>query len=134
MSTAPVSHANRDKTSCLRGHAYTPENTYYRPDGRRSCYTCRREQSRKDEQRKRHASEGGTAMASTPLKVTHPDGLLLIWAGVYRTALEDYRRNDNPRHYESAKAFLQRAGLLLPDGSVDTFGMHPRPPRTRRKA
>jgi hypothetical protein len=71
-------------------------------------------------------------MASTPLKVTHPDGLLLIWAGVYKTALEDYRRNANPRHYESAKAFLQRSGLLLPDGSIDYHGMHPRI-RTRRK-
>lgn len=28
--------------TCARGHAYTPENTYVRPDGYRSCRECKR--------------------------------------------------------------------------------------------
>lgn len=31
-----------DPTLCVRGHEFTPENTYTYPDGRRSCRTCRR--------------------------------------------------------------------------------------------
>lgn len=33
---------NRRKTHCKRGHPFTLENTYLRPEGRR-CRTCRRE-------------------------------------------------------------------------------------------
>jgi hypothetical protein len=29
------------KVECVNGHAYTPENTYRYPDGRRACRTCR---------------------------------------------------------------------------------------------
>lgn len=33
---------NANKTRCINGHAYTPENTYYNPaNGHRSCRTCR---------------------------------------------------------------------------------------------
>jgi HNH endonuclease len=33
--------ANRRKTHCLRGHEFTPENTYWRPDGKgRQCRPC----------------------------------------------------------------------------------------------
>lgn len=32
-----------NKTECLRGHAYTEENTYRSKKGHRSCLTCRRE-------------------------------------------------------------------------------------------
>lgn len=32
-----------DATACTRGHAYTPETTYWKPDGRRSCKVCKRE-------------------------------------------------------------------------------------------
>lgn len=28
-------------TVCSHGHAYTPENTYFLPDGRRMCRSCR---------------------------------------------------------------------------------------------
>lgn len=30
-------------THCGRGHELTPENAYFRPDGRRECRLCRRE-------------------------------------------------------------------------------------------
>jgi len=34
---------NARKTHCDRGHEFTPENTYWRPDGKgRHCLTCRR--------------------------------------------------------------------------------------------
>jgi HNH endonuclease len=35
-------HANTLKTHCAHGHAFTPENTYVDPRGRRNCLTCRR--------------------------------------------------------------------------------------------
>jgi hypothetical protein len=33
-------HRNSAKTHCLRGHEFTPENTYYTPHGSRHCRTC----------------------------------------------------------------------------------------------
>jgi hypothetical protein len=33
---------NAAKTECPKGHAYTEENTYRYPDGRRRCIACRR--------------------------------------------------------------------------------------------
>lgn len=35
---------NARKTHCVRGHEYTPDTTYYRPNGHRACRTCRNEQ------------------------------------------------------------------------------------------
>ena len=31
------------QTHCIRGHAFTPENTYRRPSGHRTCRACRKE-------------------------------------------------------------------------------------------
>jgi WhiB family redox-sensing transcriptional regulator len=31
------------KTHCKRGHPFSPENTYYAPDGQRRCRICLRE-------------------------------------------------------------------------------------------
>lgn len=31
-----------NKTHCPQGHEYTPENTYIRPNGNRSCRVCRK--------------------------------------------------------------------------------------------
>lgn len=40
-------HMQRNRKShCRHGHLYTPENTYTRPNGKRHCLTCRREQGR----------------------------------------------------------------------------------------
>lgn len=41
------------QTQCLRGHAFTPANTYTRPDGRRSCRACCCARSRAYVERKR---------------------------------------------------------------------------------
>lgn len=35
------------QTHCKRGHEFTPENTYVKPDGRRTCRTCMRIRDRK---------------------------------------------------------------------------------------
>jgi hypothetical protein len=40
---APTGHPNASKTHCKRGHPFSPENTYYTPDGKRRCRTCLRE-------------------------------------------------------------------------------------------
>ena len=40
----PTADANRAKTHCVRGHEYTPENTYVW-SGRRYCRECRAEKA-----------------------------------------------------------------------------------------
>lgn len=37
----------RLKPSCIKGHIYTEDNTYYAADGSRSCRTCKRDFARK---------------------------------------------------------------------------------------
>lgn len=34
------------KTHCFKGHDFTPENSYFSPDGTRWCRICRRERAR----------------------------------------------------------------------------------------
>lgn len=34
---------NKNKTHCPHGHAYTPENTHFRPSGHRTCRACKRQ-------------------------------------------------------------------------------------------
>ncbi len=43
------------KSHCKRGHAFTAENTYVRPDGRRTCRQCKRDYNRKWEQAHRQS-------------------------------------------------------------------------------
>lgn len=38
---------NAAATSCVRGHEFTPENTYIYPSGARECRTCQREHDRR---------------------------------------------------------------------------------------
>lgn len=39
-------------TRCVNGHAYTPENTYVYPNGRRDCRVCRVERLARSAARK----------------------------------------------------------------------------------
>ena len=39
----PAGHPQASKTHCKHGHRFSPENTYYTPDGHRRCRTCLRE-------------------------------------------------------------------------------------------
>lgn len=41
-------HFNAAKTHCKHGHEFTPENTYIRPSGYRTCRTCMRESGRRN--------------------------------------------------------------------------------------
>lgn len=43
----PLIERKRMATGCIRGHAWTPENTAYRPDGTRRCRACGVENHRK---------------------------------------------------------------------------------------
>ncbi|WP_044476437.1 NUMOD4 motif-containing HNH endonuclease [Rhodococcus aetherivorans] len=48
---------NASKTHCKHGHEFTPENTYERTEGGRTCRTCRRaRQSRWEANRRRHSA------------------------------------------------------------------------------
>ncbi len=49
----PALHAKA--THCINGHEYTPENTYSYKQKRRQCRSCRREQQRASERRKKEA-------------------------------------------------------------------------------
>lgn len=40
------------KTHCVAGHAFTPENTYVRPNGVKNCKICRRANQREQRMRK----------------------------------------------------------------------------------
>jgi hypothetical protein len=49
------------RTECHRGHPYTPDNTYFNPDGRKECRTCLRARWRRRHERVRR--ERGAADA-----------------------------------------------------------------------
>lgn len=47
-------------THCAQGHEYTPENTYIRREGRRTCRECHRTRQREYERRKRAEASGAS--------------------------------------------------------------------------
>lgn len=53
-SNSPT-RVNRDRTHCIRGHEFTPENTYRRSSGGRSCRICGADSQRRYRERKRAA-------------------------------------------------------------------------------
>ena len=52
---APAQHL-KDRTHCLRGHEFSPENTYRLDDGYRRCKECRRQKARDYYWRSREAA------------------------------------------------------------------------------
>jgi hypothetical protein len=44
---------NAVKTHCKQGHEFTPDNTYWRQEGGRTCRTCRARWQRESEKRQR---------------------------------------------------------------------------------
>lgn len=48
---------NARKVACIRGHAFTEENTYHRQTGSRHCRTCGRERERVYAQRRAQKAE-----------------------------------------------------------------------------
>lgn len=56
---------NRDKTHCIHGHEFTPENTYVRPKGWRECRACHRLNARTAVARVERAGSSAAAQAPT---------------------------------------------------------------------
>lgn len=52
-SPLPAGSVNRAKTHCVRGHVLSGENLYVDPRGRRGCRTCRSDNSRRAEAKRR---------------------------------------------------------------------------------
>jgi len=59
-ATSDVQAINKRKlarvTTCHKGHPFTPENTYQRPDGKRGCRICRQQNMREFYGRQRSAA------------------------------------------------------------------------------
>lgn len=55
------------KTECLRGHPFTPENTYVTPQGDRTCRTCKREKDRRWQARRRFGGSSGGGVGRSGL-------------------------------------------------------------------
>jgi hypothetical protein len=55
MSWAAPARNLAAKTHCVRGHEYTPENTYRKEDGYRRCRECRRIDARANYRRSKAA-------------------------------------------------------------------------------
>jgi hypothetical protein len=54
-------------THCKRGHEFTPENTYWRSNGTRTCRTCQREHDR------RYRASGRARERDRRYRAKHPD-------------------------------------------------------------
>ena len=54
---------NAEKTHCVQGHEYTPENTYVCPKGWRRCRTCIEKNSAKQAEKRRAVWRGRTVRA-----------------------------------------------------------------------
>lgn len=52
-SNRTPAHINRRKIECIRGHAFTEENTYRKPNGSRTCRRCKASECTRRRARKR---------------------------------------------------------------------------------
>ncbi len=59
---------NGRKTHCVRGHAFTPENTAIRPGGGRTCRTCRRKHWSPNRKGPDCSGGGGARGCAAPLE------------------------------------------------------------------
>jgi WhiB family redox-sensing transcriptional regulator len=58
---APARHPQARKTHCKRGHRFSPDNTYYAPDGQRRCRICLREAQPTRTRRRRRGGNADVA-------------------------------------------------------------------------
>ena len=56
-----ASHPQASKTHCKRGHLFSPENTYYAPDGQRRCRRCLRDAQPTRARRRRRGGDADVA-------------------------------------------------------------------------
>lgn len=112
--TSP-SAKNRWKTHCIRGHEYSPDNTYVPPNGQRVCRTCRAD--REVQQRSLRRTERSS---KTPAKKTLEERIMSmvskvddhwIWTG-YATHSGPVVANDGTKVLVRRWAASQ-AGLEL---------------------
>ena len=57
----PAGHPQASKTHCKRGHHFSPDNTYYAPDGQRRCRICLREAQPTRARRRRRGGNSDVA-------------------------------------------------------------------------
>ena len=57
----PATHPQASKTHCKRGHRFSPDNTYYAPDGQRRCRICLREAQPTRARRRRRGGNADVA-------------------------------------------------------------------------
>jgi hypothetical protein len=110
MSTAPRSTGSPGhplRSHCRRGHAFTEENSYYKPNGHRTCRACTKMRD-----------AGRTRLRNGVADIPRIDGepWLDLLAAVARRAIDDYAMDGE--HYETALEFLAAAGLLTRNGSI----------------
>lgn len=101
-------NGHRLHSHCRRGHEFTPENSYYKPDGKRNCKTCRAMRN-----------AGYVRVRNGVPDILRIDGEPVIdtLAAITRQAIRDYRAGEG-EDYESALDYLAAAGLLDRNGNV----------------
>jgi hypothetical protein len=102
------------RTACLRGHAFTPQNTVTRRDGSRTCRTCRRASSLAHYHRQRATTNGNGAVAAC----LQPDDL----AALLRAALSERLAGWEPFNGNGAPAYRARSRTVATMATVVRCG------------
>ncbi|HEY5986880.1 MAG TPA: HNH endonuclease signature motif containing protein [Streptosporangiaceae bacterium] len=92
-------HRNLRKTRCIRGHAFTPENTHIDPRGRRVCRACWKVKNAERDARIRASRPSRAMAARTHCPQGHPYDAANTWRDKrdYRYCRECSRQNT--RHW-----------------------------------